>query len=98
MNRIEAAFRNKPIFMPYFPLGYPDLDTSIDVIEALAKHGADLIEVRLIVFRPACGWTCDSKGDTSGVGARNYSEEVFAGSGGIAQTWCGDSAGADGLL
>ncbi|MCC6500817.1 MAG: hypothetical protein IT313_11185 [Anaerolineales bacterium] len=37
MNRIENAFKNKPIFMPYFPLGYPDLDTSIDVIEALAK-------------------------------------------------------------
>jgi tryptophan synthase alpha chain len=45
MNRIENAFKNKPIFMPYFPLGYPDLDTSIDVIEALAKNGADLIEV-----------------------------------------------------
>ena len=45
MDRIERAFQHKPIFMPYFPLGYPDLDTSIDVIEALAKHGADLIEV-----------------------------------------------------
>ena len=45
MNRIENAFKDKPIFMPYFPLGYPDLDTSIDVIEALAKNGADLIEV-----------------------------------------------------
>jgi len=43
MNRIERAFQNKPIFMPYFPLGYPDLDTSIDVIETLAKHGADLV-------------------------------------------------------
>ncbi len=47
MNRIETAFKNKPIFMPYFPLGYPELDTSIDVIEALARHGADLIEVGL---------------------------------------------------
>jgi len=45
MNRIENAFQNKPIFMPYFPLGYPDLETSINVIEALAKNGADLIEV-----------------------------------------------------
>jgi tryptophan synthase alpha chain len=52
MNRIEAAFRNKPIFMPYFPLGYPDLDTSIDVIEALAKNGADLIEVGLSFSDP----------------------------------------------
>jgi tryptophan synthase alpha chain len=52
MNRIEAAFKNKPIFMPYFPLGYPDLNTSIDVIEALARHGADLIEVGLSFSDP----------------------------------------------
>jgi tryptophan synthase alpha chain len=52
MNRIEDAFQNKPIFMPYFPLGYPDLDTSIDVIEALAKSGADLIEVGLCFSDP----------------------------------------------
>ena len=65
MNRIENAFKNKPIFMPYFPLGYPDLEISIDVIEALAtpalvrlkpqgarEHGADLIEVGLSFSDP----------------------------------------------
>lgn len=52
MNRLESAFANKPIFMPYFPLGYPDLNTSIDVIEALAKNGADLIEVGLSFSDP----------------------------------------------
>jgi tryptophan synthase alpha chain len=52
MNRIENAFKNKPIFMPYFPLGYPDLPTSIDVIEALARNGADLIEVGLSFSDP----------------------------------------------
>jgi tryptophan synthase alpha chain len=52
MNRINEAFKNKPIFMPYFPLGYPDLETSIDVIEALAKNGADLIEVGLSFSDP----------------------------------------------
>ena len=52
MNRIAEAFKNKPIFMPYFPLGYPDLETSIDVIEALAQNGADLIEVGLSFSDP----------------------------------------------
>lgn len=52
MDRITNAFKNKPIFMPYFPLGYPDLSTSIDVIEALAKNGADLIEVGLSFSDP----------------------------------------------
>ncbi|MFN8412092.1 MAG: tryptophan synthase subunit alpha [Anaerolineales bacterium] len=52
MNRIENAFKSRPIFMPYFPLGYPNLETSIDVIEALAKNGADLIEVGLSFSDP----------------------------------------------
>jgi tryptophan synthase alpha chain len=52
MNRIESAFAHKPIFMPYFPLGYPDLETSVNVIEALANNGADLIEVGLSFSDP----------------------------------------------
>ena len=52
MNRIKDAFQNKPIFMPYFPIGYPDLETSIDAIEALAKNGADLMEVGLSFSDP----------------------------------------------
>ena len=52
MSRIDDAFKHKPIFMPYFPLGYPDLATSMDVIEALAKNGADLIEVGLSFSDP----------------------------------------------
>ncbi len=42
---IEAAFEHRPAFMPYFPIGYPSMATSVDVIEALARGGADLIEV-----------------------------------------------------
>src|SRR5512140_1618651 len=52
MNRLDEAFKNKPIFMPYFPLGYPDLQTSIDVVEAMAKNGADLVEVGLSFSDP----------------------------------------------
>jgi tryptophan synthase alpha chain len=52
MNRIDAAFQKKPIFMPYFPLGFPDFETSVDVIEALARNGADLIEVGLSFSDP----------------------------------------------
>jgi tryptophan synthase alpha chain len=51
-DRINEAFKKKPIFMPYYPLGYPNIATSIDVIEALAKNGADLIEVGLSFSDP----------------------------------------------
>lgn len=52
MSKLNDAFQNKPIFMPYFPLGYPALDVSVDVIEALAKNGADVIEVGLSFSDP----------------------------------------------
>ncbi len=52
MTKLNDAFKNKPIFMPYFPLGYPTLDVSVDVIEALAKNGADVIEVGLSFSDP----------------------------------------------
>jgi tryptophan synthase alpha chain len=45
VSRIAAAFAHRPAFMPYFPLGYPTPETSLAVIEALARGGADLIEV-----------------------------------------------------
>src|SRR4030042_392787 len=52
MSRIDEAFKKKPIFMPYYPAGYPDLETSIDVFEALANNGADLIEIGLSFSDP----------------------------------------------
>lgn len=47
MTRLESAFAHTPTFMPYYPLGYPTPQASVDVIEALARNGADLIEVGL---------------------------------------------------
>ncbi len=52
MNRLDAAFQRRPIFMPYFPLGYPDLPTSVNAIEALAKNGADVVEIGLSFSDP----------------------------------------------
>jgi tryptophan synthase alpha chain len=52
MSRLAGAFKRKPILMPYFPMGYPDLQTSLDVIETLAKYGGDVIEVGLSFSDP----------------------------------------------
>jgi tryptophan synthase alpha chain len=32
-------------FMPYFTLGYPDYETSLEIIETMAKEGADGFEI-----------------------------------------------------
>ncbi len=48
-SRIAAAFQNAQqtrtaALMPYFTLGYPDKETSLDIIEAIAPY-SDLIEL-----------------------------------------------------
>ncbi|MEI7846400.1 MAG: tryptophan synthase subunit alpha [Chloroflexota bacterium] len=52
MSRLSDVFNNRPVFMPYFPVGYPDYVLSLDIIEALAKNGADIIEVGISFSDP----------------------------------------------
>ena len=40
-----AKAQGRAAFMPYFTLGYPGLETSVEVIAAIAGAGADLIEL-----------------------------------------------------
>lgn len=41
----QAFPRDRAALMPYFTLGYPDYDISLDVVAACASAGADLIEL-----------------------------------------------------
>jgi tryptophan synthase alpha chain len=50
LEHIASAFKvakaeGQAALMPYFTLGYPDPATSLDVVEAVAGAGADLIEL-----------------------------------------------------
>lgn len=47
MNRIDKLFlqKKKQILSLYFTAGYPDLNDSMQIIEALDKSGADMIEI-----------------------------------------------------
>ena len=45
-EEVTKAFNNKhTAFMPYFTLGYPDYQTSLDIIQSCAEAGADLMEL-----------------------------------------------------
>jgi tryptophan synthase alpha chain len=41
----RARAEGRPALMPYWSLGYPDSATSLRVIEALARGGADMLEL-----------------------------------------------------
>ena len=50
MSRVEAAIRaahdkGRGAFIGYLPVGYPDLDTSIQAALTLARNGVDIIEL-----------------------------------------------------
>jgi tryptophan synthase alpha chain len=45
-QEVSAVFKHgQAAFMPYFTLGYPNMETSLAVVEACAANGADLIEL-----------------------------------------------------
>jgi tryptophan synthase alpha chain len=41
----QAHSQNRAAFLPYFPIGYPDYETSIDAIAAMADAGVDGFEI-----------------------------------------------------
>ena len=52
MDAIEAAFAGGPAFVPYLAAGDPDYDASLEYVEALARGGADVIELGLPFSEP----------------------------------------------
>ena len=44
-KKIYEAFEDGTALMPYFTIGYPDYETSLNVIEACVEAGADLMEL-----------------------------------------------------
>ena len=47
MNRLNELFRNKKeaLLSLYFTAGYPELNSTVDIAEAVEKAGADFIEI-----------------------------------------------------
>ncbi len=46
VEQITKVFTTtRPAFMPYFTLGYPNYETSLEVVQACAEAGADLMEL-----------------------------------------------------
>ena len=50
MSRVEQAFAKaeaagRKVFVGYLPVGYPDLETSIQAAITLAENGVDIIEL-----------------------------------------------------
>ena len=51
-SELEAAFADGPAFVPYLAAGDPDYESSLAYVEALARGGADVIELGLPFSEP----------------------------------------------
>ncbi len=51
-SRLAAAFESEPAFVPYLAAGDPDFESSLEYVEALARGGADVIELGLPFSEP----------------------------------------------
>jgi len=49
---IDAAFADEPAFIPYLAAGDPSYEASLEYVEALARGGADIIELGLPFSEP----------------------------------------------
>ena len=45
MSKITDAFKNGKAFIPFITCGDPDLDTTKEIVKAMVKAGADIIEL-----------------------------------------------------
>jgi tryptophan synthase alpha chain len=59
MTRIDNKFQelratNRKAFIPFITAGDPNLKTTAQLILALDRAGADIIESRCSLFRPYC--------------------------------------------
>ncbi|WP_101296225.1 tryptophan synthase subunit alpha [Halegenticoccus soli] len=52
MSRVPEAFAAGPAFVPYLAVGDPDYESSLEYVEALARGGADVIELGLPFSEP----------------------------------------------
>ena len=53
-NRIKALLKEKTNLLSiYFTAGFPDLDSTVPIIQNLENYGANIIEIGIPYFRPA---------------------------------------------
>jgi len=52
MSRIKDAFAGKKAFIPFIICGDPDLETTAEIVRAMAESGADLIELGIPFSNP----------------------------------------------
>ena len=78
MSRIHEAFENKKAFIPFITAGDPDLNTTAELLVAVAEAGADLIEVGIPFSDPTAEGPVIQEADERALAAGCTTDKLFA--------------------
>ena len=77
-NRLQKIFeQEKKILNVYFTAGYPELESTIPIMELLAKHGADIIELGMPYSDPLADGPVIQASSTIALGNGMSIEKLF---------------------
>ena len=78
MSNLAKAFADKKAFIPFITCGDPDLDTTAEVVRAMAQAGADLIELGIPFSDPTAEGPVIQAANTRALAAGTTTDKVFA--------------------
>lgn len=78
MSRIHEAFENKKAFIPFITCGDPDLETTREIVLAMAENGADLIELGIPFSDPTTEGPVIQEADNRALKAGATTEKILA--------------------
>lgn len=80
MNKIKSVIesRTEPVLNIYFTAGYPELDSTAEILKSLDRHGADLIEVGMPYSDPMADGPVIQKSSARALKNGLTLEELFA--------------------
>ncbi len=77
MNRIETAFKNNKLFIPFITAGYPNLKKTEDFIYQMVSAGAGLIEIGIPFSDPVAEGPVIQESSQKALGAGTTLEGIF---------------------
>ena len=78
MSNIAKAFERGKAFIPFITCGDPDLETTEEIVHALVRAGADLIELGIPFSDPLAEGEVIMNADVRALAAGTTTEKIFA--------------------
>jgi tryptophan synthase alpha chain len=77
MSRIDEVFRNKKAFIPFITAGDPNLETTEQLVIAMAEAGADLIELGIPFSDPVAEGAVIQRADERALRSGATTDKIF---------------------